>query len=218
MPLLYDAVGFGMWAYSRSAFRVRTLGRRSPRFRAGHLDRLHAPSRDGRAARLPFDLLRAGWAYGRPLAAHELCCTGGPVLAGILRGVSIRAPALAPASSLPGRNRPLLAGSDALSDSECDGGSARGGLPPAARARARGRVAARRPRSPAKSCARSGSAGAATRERGRARRVRRPPVAVAHSRPARRPGSRAGLVAAGLGRRRGTSASSLTSSRGGQSS
>lgn len=27
MPLLYDAVGFGMWAYSRSAFRVRTLGR-----------------------------------------------------------------------------------------------------------------------------------------------------------------------------------------------
>jgi 1-acyl-sn-glycerol-3-phosphate acyltransferase len=31
MPLLYDAVGFGMWAYSRSAFRVRTLGR-------GHLD------------------------------------------------------------------------------------------------------------------------------------------------------------------------------------
>jgi hypothetical protein len=31
MPLLYDAVGLGMWAYSRSAFRVRTLGR-------GHLD------------------------------------------------------------------------------------------------------------------------------------------------------------------------------------
>jgi hypothetical protein len=28
MPLLYDAVAFGMWAYSRSAFRVRTLGRR----------------------------------------------------------------------------------------------------------------------------------------------------------------------------------------------
>ena len=27
MPFLYDAVGFGMWAYSRSAFRVRTLGR-----------------------------------------------------------------------------------------------------------------------------------------------------------------------------------------------
>ena len=28
MPLLYDAVGFGMWAYTRAAFRVRTLGRR----------------------------------------------------------------------------------------------------------------------------------------------------------------------------------------------
>ncbi len=37
MPLLYDAVGFGMWAYSRSAFRVRTLARERLRLEPGTL-------------------------------------------------------------------------------------------------------------------------------------------------------------------------------------
>lgn len=37
MPFLYDAVGFGMWAYSRSAFRVRTLRRDRLRLEPGTL-------------------------------------------------------------------------------------------------------------------------------------------------------------------------------------
>jgi 1-acyl-sn-glycerol-3-phosphate acyltransferase len=37
MPLLYDAVGLGMWAYSRTAFRVRTLGRERLRLNPGTL-------------------------------------------------------------------------------------------------------------------------------------------------------------------------------------
>ena len=110
----------------------------APRSRAGHVAGLHAPPRVGRAARLPVDLLRAGWAHNRSVAAHELCGTGRHVLAGVFRGFSARTPALAPASSLPCRNRHLPARSDALSDPECDGGPARGGFPPAPAARARG--------------------------------------------------------------------------------
>jgi 1-acyl-sn-glycerol-3-phosphate acyltransferase len=37
MPLLYDAVAVGMWAYSRSVFRVRTLGRERLCLEAGTL-------------------------------------------------------------------------------------------------------------------------------------------------------------------------------------
>jgi 1-acyl-sn-glycerol-3-phosphate acyltransferase len=37
MPLLYDAVGLGMWAYTRAAFRVRTLGRRRLELKPGTL-------------------------------------------------------------------------------------------------------------------------------------------------------------------------------------
>ena len=37
MPLLYDGVGIGMWAYSRTAFRVRTLGRERLRLKPGTL-------------------------------------------------------------------------------------------------------------------------------------------------------------------------------------
>ena len=69
---LYDAVGHGMWAYSRAAFRVRRARPRALRSRARDADRDHAPARDRRAGDRPAALLR----HGRHAPEHDAgACT-----------------------------------------------------------------------------------------------------------------------------------------------
>ncbi len=218
MPLLYDAVGFGMWAYSRSAFRVRTLGRQRLDLEPGTLlVCTHRRESDvplvcpsiyfgpgglitDRSRRMSFaareDMFSpgffAGFPSGLPLWLRRLLFPVG--IDPYLRGLTLFPIRSATVVRLEEvfRRLPQL--------------ELAGALPPEDLEALRNRARDVAP------------AGAAARERGPSRRVRRPPVEVAHPGSSSTPrlSSRSGR--GGPRTPCGTSASSLTSSRGGQSS